>query len=54
MKQVKELNKTILNLKMQVEPIKKPQREINVEVKNVGKISGFIYASIKNRIQKIE
>ena len=53
-KQVKELNKTIQDLKMEVETIKKSQRETTLEIENLGKKSGTIDASIKNRIQEIE
>jgi uncharacterized coiled-coil protein SlyX len=51
---VKELNKTIQDLKMEVETIKKSQRETILEIENLGKISGIIVASITNRIQEIE
>jgi hypothetical protein len=53
-KQVKELNKTIQDLKMEVETIKKSQRETILGIENLGKISGAIDASITNRIQEIE
>ena len=53
-KQVKELNKTIQDLKMEVETIKKSQRETTLEIENLGKKSGAIDASITNRIQEIE
>ena len=53
-KQVKELNKTIQNLKMETETITKSQRETTLEIENLGKRSGVIDASITNRIQKIE
>jgi FtsZ-binding cell division protein ZapB len=48
---VKELNKTIQHLKMEVETIKKSQKEITLEVENLGKKSGAIDVSItkKNR-----
>jgi hypothetical protein len=49
-KQVKELNKTIQDLKMEVETIKKPQRETPLEIENLGKKSGAIDASITNKI----
>ena len=52
--QVKELNKTIQNLKMEVETIKKTQRETTLEIKILGKKSGTIDASINNRIQEME
>ena len=49
-----KLNKTIQDLKMEVETIKKSQRETTLEIENLGKKSGGIDASITNRIQKIE
>jgi prefoldin subunit 5 len=51
---VKELNKTIQDLKMEIETIKKSQRETTLEIENLGKRSGVIDASITNRIQEIE
>jgi predicted nucleic acid-binding Zn-ribbon protein len=51
---VKELNKIIQDLKMEIEPIKKSQREATLEIENLGKRPGFIDASITNRIQEIE
>jgi predicted nucleic acid-binding Zn-ribbon protein len=51
---VKELNKTIQDLKMEVETIKKSQRETTLEIENLGKRPGVIDASITNRIQVIE
>jgi hypothetical protein len=39
---VKELNKTMQDLKMEVETIKKSQRETTLEIENLGKRSGFI------------
>jgi prefoldin subunit 5 len=51
---VKELNKTIQDLKMEVETIKKSQRETTLEIENLGKKSGTIAASITNRIQEME
>ena len=51
---MKELNKTIQDLKMEVETIKKSQRETTLEIENLGKRSGVIDASITNRIQEIE
>jgi predicted nucleic acid-binding Zn-ribbon protein len=53
-KQVKELNKTIQGIKMEVETVKKSQRETRLEIKNLGKKSGAINASIINRIRAIE
>ena len=49
-----ELNKTIQDLKMEVETIKKSQRETTLEMENLGKKSGSIDASIRNRMQEIE
>jgi uncharacterized coiled-coil protein SlyX len=51
---VKELNKTIQDLKMEIETIKKSQRETTLELESLGKRSGVIDASITNRIQEIE
>ena len=53
-KQAKEMNKTIQDLKMEIETIKKSQRETIPELENLGKISGVIDACIINTIQKIE
>jgi predicted nucleic acid-binding Zn-ribbon protein len=49
-KQVKELNKTILDLKMEIETIKKSQRQTTPEIENLGKRSRVIDASIIYRI----
>jgi hypothetical protein len=49
-----ELNKTIQDLKIEVEMIKKTQREKTLEVENLGKKSGTIDVSISNRIQEME
>jgi uncharacterized coiled-coil protein SlyX len=51
---VKELNKTIEDLKMEMETIKKSQRETTLERENLGKRSEIIDASITNRIQGME
>jgi prefoldin subunit 5 len=51
---VKELNNTIQNLKMEVETIKKSQRETTMEIENLVKRSGVIDRSITNKIQEIE
>jgi predicted nucleic acid-binding Zn-ribbon protein len=51
---VKELNKTIQDLNMEEETIKKSQRETTLEIENLGKKSGTIDASITNRIQELE
>jgi hypothetical protein len=49
-----ELNKTIQDLKMEVETIKKTQRETILEREILGKKSGTIDVSISNRIQEME
>ena len=48
------MNKTIQDLKMEIEIIKKSQRETSLKIENLGKRSGFIDASINNRVQEIE
>ena len=53
-KQVMEMNKTILDLKREVDTRKKTQSEATLEIETVGKISGTIDASISNRIQEME
>ena len=53
-KQVMELNKTIQDLKMEGETIKKTQREITLEIVTLGKKSGIIDVSISNRIKEME
>jgi prefoldin subunit 5 len=49
-----ELNKTIQDLKREVDTIKKTQSEATLEIETLGKKSGTIDASIKNRIQEME
>jgi hypothetical protein len=49
---VKELKKTIQNLKMEKETIKKSQRKTTLEIQNLGKRPGVIDTSITNRIQE--
>jgi uncharacterized coiled-coil protein SlyX len=51
---MKELNKTIQDLQMEIETIKKSQRETTLEIENLGKRSEVIDASITNRIKEIE
>ena len=51
---MKVLNKTIQNLKMEVETIKKSQKETTLEIEILGKKSEVIDASITNRIKEIE
>jgi chromosome segregation ATPase len=53
-KQEKERNKTIQDLKMEIETIKKSQRETTLELENLGKRLGVIDVNITNRIQEIE
>jgi hypothetical protein len=53
-KQGKEMNKTTQDLEMEIETIKKSQRETALELEILGKRSGVIDASITNRIQEIE
>jgi len=48
------MNKTILDLKREVDTIKKTQSEATLEIETIGKISGTIDASISNRIQEME
>ena len=48
------MNKTIQDLKIYRETIKKSQRETILELENLGKRSGVINASITNRIQEIQ
>jgi chromosome segregation ATPase len=52
--QMKELNKTFQDLKMEVESLKKTQRWTALEMENLGKRTRVIDASITNRIQGIE
>jgi cell division protein FtsL len=49
-----ELNKIIRDLKMEVETMKKTQRETTLELETLGKKSGTIDVSISNRIQEME
>ena len=49
-----ELNKTIQDLKMEVETLKKTQRETTLEIEILGKKSINIDAIISNRIQEME
>jgi predicted nucleic acid-binding Zn-ribbon protein len=51
---LKKLNKTIQDLKMKGETIKKSQSKTILEIRNLGKKSGAIDASITNRVQEIE
>jgi prefoldin subunit 5 len=49
-----EMNKTIQDLKREVDTIKKTQSEAMLEIENLGKKSGTIETSISNRIQEME
>ena len=49
-----ELNKTIQDLKREVETIMITQRKTTLEIETLGKKSGTIDASISNRIQEME
>jgi hypothetical protein len=51
---VKELNKTIQDIKMEVETIQKAQRETILEIEILRGRSRAIVASITNRIQEIK
>jgi hypothetical protein len=53
-KQVMELNKTIQDLKMEVETIKKIQRETTLEIEILGRKSGTKDVSISSTIQEME
>ena len=48
------MNKTIQDLKMEVETMKKTQRDTTLEIEILGKKSGAIDASMSNRIQEME
>jgi hypothetical protein len=49
-----ELNKTIQDLKMEVETLKKTQRETTLEIEILRKKTGPTDASISNRTQEME
>jgi hypothetical protein len=49
-----EFNKSIQYLKIEIETIKKTQRETTLEIETLGKKSGTIDASITNRIEEVE
>jgi hypothetical protein len=49
-----EMHKTILDLKREVDTIKKTQSEATLERETLGKKSGTIDVSISNRIQEME
>ena len=47
------MNKTIQDLKMELETIKKSQRETSLDIENIGKRLEVLDSSITNRIQEI-
>ena len=49
-----ETNKTILDLKREVDTIKKTENEATLEIETLGKKSGIMDASISNRVQEME
>jgi septation ring formation regulator EzrA len=49
-----ELNKTMQDLKMEVETMKKTQRDTTLEIETLGKKSGTMDASTSNRLQEME
>ena len=51
---MKEQNKAVQDIKMEVETIRKTQMEATLEMENLGKRSGVTDANINNRIQEIE
>ena len=51
---MKKLNKTIQDLKIEIETIKKSQREMTLELENLERRSEVIDASITNRKQETE
>ena len=53
-KQVKEMNKTVHDLKIQIPPIKKRQTERILRMENLGKRTGTTDSSMINRIQDVD
>ncbi|MCL0274182.1 hypothetical protein M2T36_25050, partial [Escherichia coli] len=53
-KEVMELNKTIQDLKREVDTIKKTQNDATLEIETLCKKSGMMDASISNRTQEME
>jgi hypothetical protein len=49
-----KMNKTILDLKREVDAIMKTQSEATLEIETLGKKSGTIDVSISNRIQEMK
>ena len=48
------MNKTVLDIKREVDTIKKTQSEATLEIETLGKKSGTIDSSISNKIQEME
>jgi hypothetical protein len=48
------LDKTLLDLKLEIETIKKTKRETTKEIENIQKREGVTDSSTTNRIQEIE
>jgi predicted nucleic acid-binding Zn-ribbon protein len=48
------MNKMVQDLKMEIETIKKLQKETTLEIKNLRKRTGTADTSITNRIQEME
>jgi hypothetical protein len=48
------LNKTIQDLKTEVESIQKSQRKTTLDIENIGKRPGVIDSSITNKVKEIE
>jgi methyl-accepting chemotaxis protein len=53
-KWVKEMNKTVQNLKIEIETTKKTQVEETLVMENLGRKIGTTITSINNRIQEME
>ena len=51
---MKELNRSIQDLKLERETIKKSQRKTTLQIENLGKPLGVTDPSITNRIKEIE
>ena len=49
---MKELNKAIQDIEMEVETIKKSQRETTLNIENLGKKSGVIVQVLKTKYKK--
>lgn len=52
--QLTEMNKTVLNLKMEIEILKKTQTEGTLKTQNLGKAAGITNDSITSRIQEMK